>query len=188
LRQSARALEDEGTKALVLDLRGVQEAGVHPTIMLADLLLERGTIGRVRTANGVETYEAEPDALFRDWPLAVLVDGETTGAAEWLAAGLQDNHRALIVGSPPGRPRDPRAVGRESAGVFTAVPFGDQSWSIKMMTGVLERADGRSLARPPGAEGAVRLRGAPGQPSERDRDGGLRPNTVQFNSVSRLNP
>ena len=46
------------------------------------------------------TYEATPDALFRGWPIAVLVDRETTCGAEWLAAALQDNHRATIVGTP----------------------------------------------------------------------------------------
>ena len=67
-----------------------------------------GTIGRVRKADRVMTYEATPDALFRGRPIAVLVDRETMCGAEWLAAALQDNHRATIVGTPtaslyPGR-------------------------------------------------------------------------------------
>ena len=39
-----------------------------------------------------------PDAIFRGWPMAVLVDGTTTGAAEWLAAAIQDNKDE--IGSP----------------------------------------------------------------------------------------
>ena len=73
---------------------------MHSAVLLADSLLERGAIGRVRTARGETTYQADADALFRGWPIAVLVDQNTSGTAEWLAAALQDNHRAVIVGSP----------------------------------------------------------------------------------------
>ena len=59
-----------------------------------------GMIGRVRTAEREMTYQADSDALFRGWPIAVLVDAMHGGTAEWLAAALQDNHRAMIVGSP----------------------------------------------------------------------------------------
>ena len=115
-RQIAPRLEAEGIRALILDLRGLSQTGLHPTVLLADSLLDGGTIGRVRTAASVEVYEAEPDSLFRGWPLAVLVDDSTSGAAAWLCAGLQDNHRAVtcrraarhrrrspFVGDAPGR-------------------------------------------------------------------------------------
>ena len=36
----------------------------------------------------------------RDWPLAVLVDQETRGGGEWIAAALQDNHAAVVMGAP----------------------------------------------------------------------------------------
>jgi carboxyl-terminal processing protease len=138
LRQLARQLESEGARALILDLRTVSLAHLHPAVLLADYLLDGGRIGRVRTVDSVETYEAEPDALFRDWPLAVLVDGSTSGAAEWLCAALQDNHRAVIVGTPtPGR-----------TDVRSSVPLPGGEWSIQMATGRMERGDGRPLARP----------------------------------------
>ena len=73
---------------------------VHPAVLLADRLLPGGVIGRVRTAEGEMTYQADSDALFRGLPIAVLVDDGTSGTAEWLAAALQDNHRAMIVGTP----------------------------------------------------------------------------------------
>ncbi len=102
LRKLAQRMEGEGIRALVLDLRGIRSggSGVHPTVLLADSLLERGAIGRVRTARGETTYQADADALFRGWPIAVLADQDTSGTAEWLVAALQDNHRAVIVGSP----------------------------------------------------------------------------------------
>lgn len=152
LRQMARRLEAEGARALVLDLRSMRMAEFHPTVLLADSLLDGGTIGRVRMADRVMTYQAEPDALFRGWPLAVLVDWRTSGAAEWLAAALQDHGRAVVVGSPTSG----------VAGVETTVPVADGSASIRLTTGLLERADGRPIGLSPSV-----FHVRPGQPSRR---------------------
>lgn len=175
LRQLARTLEDEGAKALVLDLRGMTQAGLHPTILLADDLLDAGVIGRVRSAQRIETYRAEPDALFRDWPLAVIVDSQTTGPAEWLAAALQDNHRAVIVGAQTGA-----VFGRTGElldGVETAVPVADSTWFVEMPTGRLERADGRPLASPPVPMGPTTRR-RQGYIGNERREGGVTPDVV----------
>ena len=104
LRKLAQQFDAEGLKALILDLRDLSNASLHPTVLLADSLLERGTIGRVRTADRVTTHEATPDALFRGRPIAVLVDRGTVCGAEWLAAALQDNHRATDRGDPDRQP------------------------------------------------------------------------------------
>jgi carboxyl-terminal processing protease len=138
LRQVARQLESEGIRAVVLDLRPAGLNPLHPTVLLADALLERGTIGQVRTAERVQTYEADADALFRGWPLAVLIGGMTRGPAEWLAAALQDNHRAVLVGEPtPG-----------VAAVENYVPVLDGAWALEMTTQRLERGDGRPIGDP----------------------------------------
>ena len=52
LRKLAQQMESDGIRALVLDLRGIRSGGsaMHPAVLLADSLLERGAIGRVRTA------------------------------------------------------------------------------------------------------------------------------------------
>jgi carboxyl-terminal processing protease len=162
LRVLASRLEDEDAQALILDLRPVSQGRVdlHSTILLADCLLEGGTIGRVRSARGEEVFQAEPDALCRERLLFVLVDSNTPATAEWLAAALQDNHRAIVVGPPKARvapgPRSPRPrpgpgpgpalmIARE-ANVRSVVPVGDGAWSIEMTTGRLARGDGRPLA------------------------------------------
>ena len=90
---------------------------------------------------GETQYQAEPGALFPDWPLVVLVDQSTWGTAEWLAAALQDNHRAILVGMPSAS-----ATGVPGAGVKSTIPVGDGTWSIVLTTGRLERGDGRPLA------------------------------------------
>jgi len=140
LRKFARQLESEGVRALVLDLRGLSTDNLHPTVLVADSLLDHGCIGRIETAHGETKYQADSDALFRDWPLVVLIDELTGGTAEWLAAALQDNHRAVLVGMPSSS-----ALGVPGVGVESTVPVGDGAWSITLTTGRLERGDGRPL-------------------------------------------
>jgi carboxyl-terminal processing protease len=160
LRKLARQMESAGIRALVLDLRVSQGpgSGVHPAVLVADSLLEGGAIGRVWTTRGETCYQADSDALFRGWPIAVLVDQGTAGTGEWIAAALQDNHRAVVVGSPSRGAHHARLVGgpppeddgivplEYEAAVRSTIPAGDGRWSIAMVTGYLERGDGRPLA------------------------------------------
>ena len=141
LRKLASQLESDDARALVLDLRGLRTDNLHSTVVLADALLNHGCIGQIRTAHGETKYQADSDALFQDWPLAVLIDETTAGAAEWLAAALQDNHRAVLVGMP-----SYSALGMPGTGVQSTILVGDGAWSIVVTTGRLERGDGRPLA------------------------------------------
>ncbi len=137
LRKLARKMEEQGLRALVLDLRSSStQADVRSAAMLADCLLESGTIGRIRTAHGETIDRADPDALFRGWPIAVLVDPTTSVTFEWVAAALQDNHRAPIVGAA-NRGGDDE--------VRSTVPIGDGQWMLSLTTGRLERGDGRPM-------------------------------------------
>lgn len=147
LRKLARTVAGQGRVGIILDLRNVGGTSVHPATLLADTLLPGGVIGRVRTADREVTHQADPDALFRGLPIAVLVDQTTSGTAEWIAAALQDNHRAILVGTPTFSAvvATPGAIGRRS-GVKSRVPVGDGSWSIELLTGYLEHGDGRRLS------------------------------------------
>jgi len=142
LRKLARQLESQGHCGIVLDLRGVGGSSVHPAVLLADTLLAGGVIGRVQTAQREVTYQADPDALFRNATIAVLVDQGTWGTAEWLAAALQDNHRALIVGAPTNGARGPM----QGTGVRSRVTLRDGAGAIELVTGRLERGDGRPIS------------------------------------------
>ena len=149
LQKMARQIENSGRYGIILDLRGFDATLVHPAVLLADTLLAGGVIGRMRTVEGEVTYQADPDAVFRNLPMAVLVDQSTAGAAEWVAAALQDNKRAVIVGMPtrgamPLFTRDGLPL---SSDVRSRVPVGDGAWTIELVTGYLERGDGRRLSQ-----------------------------------------
>ena len=148
LRKVSQQLEAEGLRALILDLRGLSSTNLHPAVLLADSLLDHGRIGQVREAERVMTYDATPDALFRGWPLVALVDAETANTAEWFAAALQDNHRAVLVGTATQRgsvqPRPfPSFAG--TAVLRTSVPVGNGAWYLSLITARLERGDGHPL-------------------------------------------
>jgi len=138
LRQIERSMHAEGARAVVLDFRRVQGGRQHDSLLLADALLDGGDVGRVLSADGTREYQAQTDSLFNGWPLAVLVDESTSGGAEWVAAALQDNGRATIFG-------------QASAGggrVWSPIAIPGRDESIRLLTGVLQRADGTSLVKP----------------------------------------
>ena len=139
VREAAATMEAEGLKALVIDLRqpahGPGSEGLHPAVLLADELLDSGTIGRVRLASREVTYRAEPGSLFPGWPIAVLVDRATSDHAEWIAAALKENKRATIVGSPTAGLGISRSI----------VPLGEGGRTASLATGLLEWPDGRPL-------------------------------------------
>ena len=97
LRKLAQQFDAEGLKALILDLRGLSNASLHPTVLLADSLLERGTIGRVRTADRVDDPRGDAG---RPVP----------GPADRRARRPGDGLRRRVAGrGPPGQPsRDDR--------------------------------------------------------------------------------
>src|SRR5258708_31937923 len=98
LKKLERRLRTEGARALVLDLRGDESYDLHYALLLADVLIDEGVLGRLRTGDRVREYRSDRDRLFRDWPLAVLVDRNTSGGGEWIAAALKENRAAAMVG------------------------------------------------------------------------------------------
>lgn len=139
LRKYEVQWQSSPVRAVVLDLRnahGGRGENIHNAVTLADGLLDGGDIGRVQTARGIKRYKAGPDCLFREWPLVLLIGPNTSGTAEWLAAALRDNGRAVLVGAP--------THGRGA--LNTAVPLPGTDLVLTMNTGIMQRADGTPIA------------------------------------------
>jgi carboxyl-terminal processing protease len=135
VREAAAKMEAEGLRAVVIDFRGLDSDELHPAVLLADELLDSGTIGRVRLAAREVTYHAEPGSLFHGWPMAVLVNEMTAAHAEWIAAALKANKRATIVG----RATVGSGISRST------VPLGKAGRTVNLVTGLLVSADGRPI-------------------------------------------
>jgi len=88
-------------EGIVLDLRGNLGGLLDQAISVADTFLPEGQIvatrGRHR-ASGQTSYATKGD-IGENIPLVVLVNGMSASASEIVAAALQDNGRAVIVGS-----------------------------------------------------------------------------------------
>jgi C-terminal peptidase prc len=100
LRKIEPRLRAAGVRALVIDLRSVGGAGfLHTATVLADGLLGHGLLWRVRGTHGqVKEYHAGGECVFREWPLAVLVNDLTDRTHGAVLATLQDHRRAVLVG------------------------------------------------------------------------------------------
>ena len=86
---------------LILDLRNNPGGVVTSAVRVSDDLLDKGEIvlQRGRTAGANHEYDATAGDLLKGRPLVALVNGGTASAAEIVAGALQDQRRAVLVGS-----------------------------------------------------------------------------------------
>lgn len=138
LRQIASQLRREKAQGIVLDLR---EGGgiLHDIVMVADSMIDSGTIGFVRTRDNSIEHKAQSGDLFHGLPIVVLVGRTTSAGNVFLTAALQDNKRALVVGEPTG--------GETFVSRFVSIP--NRIDQLKLATGVMSRADGTPLVTAP---------------------------------------
>jgi len=100
MREALKALQEKDAEAFVLDLRNNPGGLLEASIEIADLFLEQGTIvSTLERGDARRDFEADANTM-TDKPLAVLVNENSASASEILAGALQDNDRAVIVGTP----------------------------------------------------------------------------------------
>ncbi|MTJ81046.1 MAG: S41 family peptidase [Telmatospirillum sp.] len=90
-----------GFRGVILDLRGNPGGLLDQGVAVADLFVARGLIvaARGRHPDSVQSYDAHPGDIGEDMDVVTLVDGGTASAAEIVAGALQDNGRAILVGT-----------------------------------------------------------------------------------------
>ncbi len=86
---------------LVVDLRNNPGGNFQDAVAAANDFLDKGDVAIVksRDPNKTKHIAATPNDLVKGLPIVVLVNGGTANEAELLAAALQDNHRALLIGT-----------------------------------------------------------------------------------------
>jgi carboxyl-terminal processing protease len=149
LRQFERKLQAEGCRALVLDLRSTGGGSVANAAILADSLLDGGVLWKTTDVKKqTREYTADRDCLFRGWPMAVLVNDYMPPGPIWVAAALQDNHRALLVGDAK--------PGNHAGYLRGPVHLPDGEGTLLIYTGTVTRPSGDWTLRP---DHGVRLTG-----------------------------
>ena len=123
-------------KGLILDLRNNPGGLVDAAVDVSNAFLNSGIIvtakGRAPDSNFVR--RATPGDILSGAPLVVLVNGGTASAAEINAGALQDNHRALILGT--------QTFGKGS--VQTVIPLPEGA-AIKLTTSLYYTPSGHSI-------------------------------------------
>ena len=123
-------------RGLVLDLRnnpgGLLTAAVEVTDVFQDSGLVVYTQGREKTSR--QDFPSKPGDSLRGAPMVVLVNGGSASASEIVAGALQDNKRALVVGT--------RTFGKGSVQTVLPLPSGD---AIKLTTARYYTPGGRSI-------------------------------------------
>ena len=89
-----------GVLGLVLDLRQNVGGLIRPALKIADTLLEEGLMVELRGRHDrhQKRYAATPGQRLPGVPVTILIDSHTASASEILAAALQQQHRAVVVG------------------------------------------------------------------------------------------
>lgn len=92
---------DDGSKGLIIDLRGNPGGFLDTVASIADEFLTGGIILYEASDNLeiFDEYTAEPGGGAVDMPLIILVDGGSASGSEVLAGALQDHGRATIIGT-----------------------------------------------------------------------------------------
>ncbi|MBM4086213.1 MAG: S41 family peptidase [Planctomycetes bacterium] len=150
LDQAIKAMEQEGMKALVLDLRfnpgGVVTAppkdmldrirsrgivvpaiGLSPAIEVADRFISKGVIfstkGRKPASN--DTFEARGKGTYPNFSLVVLVNKGTAAGAEIIAGAIRDHKRGILLGE--------KTFGKGS--IQTLIPLEGGKSAVQLTTG-----------------------------------------------------
>jgi len=89
-------------KGLIVDLRDNPGGLLPQAIQVADLFLDTGDILSIegRLEKHTKKYTAQPNETERSYPIVVLINSGSASASEIVAGALQDNKRALILGTP----------------------------------------------------------------------------------------
>ena len=130
--------KDNGKKmsGLVLDLRNNPGGVLQAAVEAADQFLTKGLIvyTKGRIANSELRFYADPADASEGVPLVVLINGGSASAAEIVAGALQDQKRAILMGT--------ESFGKGS--VQTVLPLANDR-AIKITTALYYTPNGRSI-------------------------------------------
>lgn len=137
LRAALRELEGDGPmEGLILDLRNNPGGLLDQAIKVSDLFLDEGLIVSTKGRDPGQSMEvfATRGAQPGTYPMVVMVNEGSASASEIVAGALQDNNRALVLGT--------KTFGKGS--VQTILPLSDGS-GLRLTTARYYTPGGRSI-------------------------------------------
>ena len=128
--------KDHKLKGLILDLRNNPGGLLSQAIEVADLFLDSGIIVSTKGRNASQDMQvaAKKNDIHGNYPIVVLVNGGSASASEIVAGALQDNKKALLLGT--------KTFGKGS--VQTILPLSDGS-GLRLTTARYYTPSGKSI-------------------------------------------
>src|SRR5262245_17809802 len=125
-----------GIQGVVLDLRNNPGGLLTQAVKISDMFLDGGLIVYTdgRLENQKQKYFAHKPGTYSDFPMVVLVNGGSASASEIVAGALQDDKRALVLGTT--------TFGKGS--VQTILPL-DENSALRLTTARYFTPSGRSI-------------------------------------------
>lgn len=91
-------LEAAGMESLIIDLRNNGGGYLNEALEIASLFLEEGSVINSLVSNTGKQYNYDETKESRDYDIIILINNDSASAAEILAAALNDNDIAKLVG------------------------------------------------------------------------------------------
>ena len=125
-------------KGVILDLRNNPGGLLDQAVAVSDAFLEQGEIvsTRSRSKEDQQRFNARPGDLAKGKPMIVLINGGSASASEIVAGALQDQKRAIVLGTT--------SFGKGS--VQTIRPLG-QYGAMRLTTALYYTPSGRSIQK-----------------------------------------
>jgi carboxyl-terminal processing protease len=99
VKAAIQDLEKQNVTGYVLDLRINPGGLLYAAIDIARMWIDEGVIVSTVDRQGVSEQEVANGTAITNKPLVVLVDGGSASASEILSGALQDDKRAVLIGS-----------------------------------------------------------------------------------------
>jgi carboxyl-terminal processing protease len=138
----AAALQDLRQRAggklagLALDLRNDPGGNFDTAVKVADAFIDKGDVAVIKGRDPADTKRiaGTPGDLVKGLPIVAIVNGGTAREAELVAGALQDDHRALLLGT--------RTYG--DGNIQTFIPL-DSGGAIRLTTARFMTPSGREI-------------------------------------------
>ena len=97
--EAVKDLEDQGMKALIIDVRYNPGGMVTAVVQILDDILPEGTVVYTEDKNGNRQDYTSSGDTYLDYPIAVLINGESASASEILAGAVKDYQYGTLIGT-----------------------------------------------------------------------------------------
>lgn len=129
-------LEQSGMRSLVIDLRGNPGGLLDISLDVANEFIGEGILVSTKGRAWGQNWQHHARAhRTRNYPLAVLVDGESASASEIFASAIQDHRRGTIIGT--------RTYGKGS--VQSIFPLSSARTGLRLTTALFYSPNGKRL-------------------------------------------